>query len=104
MTTQKKTEAASGRGGYNYMDLAADFSLVDKDMNWMDSGACKGMGANEFFPERQDYHGLINAKNVCSTCKVRKRCFEWAITNEIMHGIWGGTSGKERTEYLRKQN
>lgn len=83
------------------MDLAADFSLIDKDTAWMDLGACKGMGANEFFPDRGDHLSFNNAKQVCMTCSVRKRCFDWAITNEITHGIWGGTSGKERTEYLR---
>lgn len=101
MTIQKKTEAASGRGGYNYMDLAADFSLIDKDTTWMDLGACKGMGSNEFFPDRGDHYGFASAKKVCNGCMVRKRCFDWAIKNEITHGIWGGTSGKERSDYLR---
>jgi WhiB family redox-sensing transcriptional regulator len=52
----------------------------------------------EFFIDRgQDDRP---AKAICSRCSVRQECLQYALDNRILHGIWGGTSARER-ERLR---
>lgn len=46
-------------------------------------------------PELRKSAGLI-AKSLCQKCPVLSDCFEYALTTEQKHGIWGGTSPDER--------
>jgi WhiB family redox-sensing transcriptional regulator len=55
--------------------------------------ACKKMHPNVFFPEDGDVEA---AKAVCYRCPVRKQCLEYAVTNHIQFGYWGGYTAKER--------
>lgn len=100
MTTHKRTAADSDRGGYNYMTLADEWALVDKSHEWMEQGACRGMDTLLWFPEQGHAHKVAQAKKVCGLCPVRKKCFEWANTNHIFEGIWGGKTPVERKRYL----
>jgi hypothetical protein len=36
------------------------------------------------------------ARQVCAQCPVRQRCLEFAVSNRIVYGIWGGLTGPER--------
>ena len=36
------------------------------------------------------------ARRVCAACPVRQPCLDYAITNRITHGIWGGLAERER--------
>jgi hypothetical protein len=56
--------------------------------------ACRGTGMEVFFPERGESAGP--ARRVCAACPVRQPCLEYAITNRITHGIWGGLTERER--------
>jgi hypothetical protein len=47
-----------------------------------------------FFPERGESAGP--ARQVCATCPVRQPCLDYAISNRITHGIWGGLTERER--------
>ena len=47
-----------------------------------------------FFPERGESAGP--ARRVCAACPVREPCLDYAITNRISHGIWGGLTERER--------
>jgi len=47
-----------------------------------------------FFPGRGESAGP--ARQVCSACPVRQLCLDYAITNRITHGIWGGLTERER--------
>ena len=47
-----------------------------------------------FFPERGESAGP--ARQVCSACPVRQACLDYAITNRIAYGVWGGLTGRER--------
>jgi hypothetical protein len=47
-----------------------------------------------FFPERGE--SARPARQVCAGCPVRQPCLDYAITNRISHGIWGGLTERER--------
>ena len=105
MTTPKKTAAASGRGTCDDMELSLDyFVLIDKSTGWKEEAACRGMDTNHFFPEKGSTQTVIEAKSVCATCRVQQKCLDFALTNHIMQGVWGGKSPSQRKEYLRIKN
>ena len=47
-----------------------------------------------FFPGRGETAGP--ARQVCAGCPVRQPCLDYAITNRITYGIWGGLTERER--------
>jgi WhiB family redox-sensing transcriptional regulator len=61
---------------------------------WRELAACRGADLNLFFPERGESAGP--ARRVCAACPVRQPCLDYAITNRITHGIWGGLTERER--------
>src|SRR5690606_3263456 len=69
---------------------------VVADISWMDDGACVGADLDLFFPQRGDNDAVAAAKAVCATCPVTSECLEYALSERVTHGIWGGTSERER--------
>jgi WhiB family redox-sensing transcriptional regulator len=67
---------------------------------WMKRAACAGMDYEVFFPERGQ--SVIPAKTVCAQCTVGAVCLDYAMSINERHGIWGGTTEKER-RVLRRQ-
>jgi hypothetical protein len=61
---------------------------------WRELAACRGSDLEVFFPGRGESAGL--ARQVCAECPVRQPCLDYAITNRIVHGIWGGLTERER--------
>jgi WhiB family transcriptional regulator, redox-sensing transcriptional regulator len=61
---------------------------------WRELAACRGTDLEVFFPGRGESAGP--ARQVCATCPVSQPCLDYAITNRISHGIWGGLTGRER--------
>jgi len=61
---------------------------------WRELAACRGTDLEVFFPGRGESAGP--ARQVCAACPVRQACLDYAITNGIVHGIWGGLTGRER--------
>jgi hypothetical protein len=47
-----------------------------------------------FFPGRGESAGP--ARQVCAACPVRQPCLDYAITNCIAYGVWGGLTERER--------
>lgn len=69
---------------------------------WMDEGLCTEVDPDLFFPEKGG--SASQAKKVCSGCPVRERCLNYALTNRIEHGVWGGLSPKRRRDLLAEQD
>lgn len=69
-------------------------------VGWMNRGACRGLDPNLFFPIYEKDEAV--PKEVCSTCPVRIECLEYSLERREDHGIWGGTTEKERRR-LRRQ-
>ena len=61
---------------------------------WQARAACRGARIEVFFPGRGEAAGP--ARQVCARCSVCQRCLEFAVSNRIVSGIWGGLTGPER--------
>ena len=61
---------------------------------WRELAACRGTDLGLFFPGRGESAGP--ARQVCAACPVRQACLDYAITNRISHGVWGGLTERER--------
>ncbi len=72
------------------------------DTTWMARGNCAEESPSLFFPS--DGVGVEVAKKVCTDCPVKALCLEYALENRIDHGVWGGTSERERRRILRSRN
>jgi len=62
--------------------------------DWMESGACRNAPGVDFFPSAGS--GVLAAQRVCAGCPVREACLEYALIQEISHGVWGGASDRQR--------
>ena len=70
---------------------------------WMRWGSCRDQPQRRFFPRRG--HDTRLAKLICEGCAVQFECLAFAMVDDTLEGIWGGTSGwqrrQRRTEALR---
>ena len=71
------------------------------DTEWMARGKCREMDPAIFFPN--DGIGVQVAQRICAECPVRVACLEYALENKVDHGVWGGSSERERRRILRKR-
>jgi WhiB family redox-sensing transcriptional regulator len=65
---------------------------------------CRQMDPDMFFPEPDQPNSAYlaqAAKSVCSTCPYVIECLAWALTNDEIWGIWGGTTERERKRMKR---
>ena len=62
--------------------------------DWMRSGACREAPDVDFFPTAGS--GVLAAQRVCAACPVQEECLEYALVEEISHGVWGGASDRQR--------
>ncbi|HUI03793.1 MAG TPA: WhiB family transcriptional regulator [Acidimicrobiales bacterium] len=67
----------------------------------MDRGRCREMDPAAFFPS--DGIGVQVAQRICVDCPVKGPCLEYALANHVDHGVWGGTSERERRRILRRR-
>lgn len=58
-----------------------------------------------FFPEGkvEEANSLPIARSICGSCIERKECLEYALAENISHGIWAGTTPKERGVYVQRR-
>ncbi|MFN0028063.1 MAG: WhiB family transcriptional regulator [Acidimicrobiales bacterium] len=71
------------------------------DNEWMADGKCAERPPGVFFPS--DGVGVEVAKRICAGCEVKALCLDYALRNRIDHGVWGGTSERERRRILRRR-
>jgi WhiB family transcriptional regulator, redox-sensing transcriptional regulator len=68
---------------------------------WMSDGLCRDHPPATFFPS--DGVGVDRARKICADCPVKEPCLEYALGERIDHGVWGGTSERERRRILRSR-
>ena len=71
------------------------------ETDWMAEGKCRAVPPETFFPS--DGVGVEVARRICATCSMREPCLEYALRNHIDHGVWGGTSERERRRIARRR-
>jgi WhiB family redox-sensing transcriptional regulator len=69
------------------------------DETWMHHGLCREEPPSRFFPS--DGVGVDAARRICASCPVKAECLEYALVHRIDHGVWGGTSERERRRILK---
>ncbi len=67
---------------------------------WIDRAACRGMPTSVFFPEGRGASDT-EALAVCRSCPVREPCGDYAVTEGLTVGIWGGMTAEDRAEVRR---
>lgn len=67
----------------------------------MSAGKCRGMDPSLFFPT--DAAGFGHARRLCQGCPVTTPCLEYALSNRIDDGVWGGVSQRERVRVRRRR-
>lgn len=76
-------------------------SDVRPDLAWMDRGRCASLPPNTMFPETAA--GVEIAKRICARCPVQPQCLEYALAVREEHGVWGGTSKRDRNRILKQR-
>jgi WhiB family redox-sensing transcriptional regulator len=61
---------------------------------WMDRAQCRDEDRALFFPSVGS--SSTKARVVCSTCPVRQECLDFALADNELTGVWGGTTTQER--------
>ena len=69
--------------------------------SWMGNGLCRDQPPGTFFPS--DGVGVDRARKICAECPAKAPCLEYALEHRIDHGVWGGTSERERRRILRSR-
>ncbi len=67
---------------------------------WIDRAACRGMPTAVFFPEGRGASDA-EALAVCQGCPVREACADYAVTQGLTVGIWGGMTAEDRAAVRR---
>ena len=79
--------------------LMRSLRLPDKRSRvWMEQAACRGLGADLFFPDDRDVKTRKDAVEVCKRCPVFDECDDYAnglrdglkVTDKEYSGVWAG--------------
>lgn len=63
------------------------------------AASCRGIfNPNLFFPESREQEAkcLPIVRAICAGCPERKECLDYALKEQIPHGIWAGTTPAQR--------
>jgi WhiB family redox-sensing transcriptional regulator len=69
-----------------------------RDPAWRTRGACQAVDPETFFPAASEPADAAVA--LCRTCDVQGPCLAWALEVGDCHGVWGGTTPRERRAML----
>lgn len=70
-------------------------TIADTGADWREQALCAQHNPEQWFPDQIGNHP-DPAAQICRQCPVRTQCLEYAITNNEMHGIWGGMTAQQR--------
>ncbi|MFI5931659.1 WhiB family transcriptional regulator [Actinoplanes sp. NPDC051494] len=68
------------------------------DEAWRTRGACRSVDPETFFPAPNE--PTESAVSLCGSCVVQGPCLAWALQVGDTHGVWGGTTPRERRAML----
>ena len=64
---------------------------------WQDTALCRDFPTKWWFPEQGGKFEI--AVFICKQCPIQQRCLDYAIKENIAHGIWGGLTESKRRAY-----
>lgn len=67
----------------------------------MDDASCAEVAPDVFFPEPGSGVQLGFVRQICEACPVRVTCLEYAVSERIEFGVWGGLTPSERRRVRR---
>lgn len=67
---------------------------TEEELAWQTDALCAQTDPEAFFPEKGN--SPRDAKRVCADCPVATLCLEYALRENMQHGIWGGLTTLER--------
>jgi WhiB family redox-sensing transcriptional regulator len=73
--------------------------------DWRHRAACRDEDPELFFPISEvgpAARQATEAKAVCARCPVREQCLRYALDNGLDHGVFGGTTERERRAVTRR--
>lgn len=73
------------------------------NVSWMRAAECDGVSPGLMFPDPGDLKGNQQAQAICARCAVREICAEYALSNRIPEGVWGGLTENDRRRILRRR-
>ena len=65
-----------------------------RNTSWMDAAACRGRTYVNFFPSKNESDA--GARAICKACPVCEPCYEYAVADAGLHGVWGDSNMKQR--------
>ncbi|MEC3977449.1 WhiB family transcriptional regulator [Amycolatopsis sp. H20-H5] len=72
---------------------------------WPESAACRDEDPELFFPVSDVGPGarqVEQARAVCARCPVQAQCLRHALDSGLDHGVFGGTTERERRTLARR--
>jgi WhiB family redox-sensing transcriptional regulator len=72
---------------------------ITTQADWRLEARCATESPDDFFPIGSGpvaQEQALRAKAVCRGCAVRRQCLEWALANDVRHGVFGGLDEAER--------
>lgn len=76
--------------------------LLDVYEPWMASAKCANGDPDVMYPEHTP--GINQAVAICRDCPVLEPCLNHALNNKELHGIWGGTTEKQRRRLFNRRS
>ncbi len=74
-------------------------AVTDRHDNaWRTRGVCQTVDPETFFPVPMA--PVDDAVDLCERCPVAGACLAWALSVGDCHGVWGGTTARERRAML----
>jgi len=67
---------------------------------WQREALCRGEAVAMFVRAPKADYGRLRA--VCGACPVRRECLEFALADDSLIGLWGGTTDAERRELRQR--
>lgn len=68
---------------------------------WFELAACRGYGPDNFVRGPKSDYG--STRRLCGTCPVRGECLDFALADDSLTGLWGGTTDTERQQIRRSK-
>lgn len=70
--------------------------------DWVEQAACRDTDLATFYPPVGDRGAYRAAVAICEGCPVRQACLDYAVTNRIKFGVWGGLNEDRRRRLAGK--